>query len=162
MKLDDIYSVFGGEDPESALLRLAVECPSFGKNDLLLVLRQLCDELDYMYLFTHTMQNAFYGMQGIMANMAGSTTDFVNLFFAKEQSALRTIFKIMFETSAWDDEILFQPGFLDEITSIRDACRRGAKESAAGLYDMHKLEMYKTFDEMVDRLADKIRLHSGT
>ena len=157
---DQLLSVFDGGDPEPALLKLAAVCPSFGKNDLLLALRQLRDMPDRGDSLREAMklfQGASLGSWGAFSVALG--TGFGDIFSSKKDNAFRTIFRVMFETAAWDDEILFQPGFFDEVVTIRDALRRATGNT--GYHDRRKLDMYEVFAEMADKLADKIRLHSG-
>ena len=74
MTKEEIYSVFDGGDPETAIMKLAVSFPRFGRRDLEDVLRELASSRD-RYELEWLSKNKF--------------------------KAFKTIFFIMFNTSLW-------------------------------------------------------------
>lgn len=131
MTLDDIYSVFDGGDPETALMKLAVSFPHFGRRDLEDALRKLASSKDKREL-EWLSKNRF------------------KAFRSRGMDAFRTIFFIMFKTSAWDAEILFQPDFLLFVRDMKDLM-------AKRLHRRSRLpDFYEEFAEMEDRLVAKI------
>ena len=128
MTLDDIYSVFDGGDPETVLMKLAVSFPCFGRRDLEDVLRKLASSKDR------------YDLEWLSKN---------------KFKAFKTIFFIMFNTSLWDIEILFQPDFLPFVHNMRT--KLAARAKASGYRDYWTSDLYEVFAEMEDRLVRKIR-----
>jgi hypothetical protein len=140
---DEIYSVFDGGDPETALMKLAVSFPGFGLRDLEGVLRTLAwSKGDY----------AFSGP----AAPSGVTFSSAGLVRDRARDALRTVFFVMFRTGAWDGEILFQPDFLPFVREVKEGLARMCR--ASGWRDGRTSDMYEAFAEMEDRLVEKIRL----
>ena len=128
MTKEEIYSVFDGGDPETALMKLAVSFPRFGRRDLEGVLRKLAMSRDEY----------------------SSRSSGVLSICSRGMDAFRTIFFIMFKTSAWDAEILFQPDFLPFVRGMKDLMARR-------LHRRSRLpDFYEEFAEMEDRLVAKI------
>ena len=128
MTKEEIYSVFDGGDPETAIMKLAVSFPRFGRRDLEDVLRELASSKD-RYELEWLSKNKF--------------------------KAFKTIFFIMFNTSLWDIEILFQPDFLPFVRGMRT--KLAARAKASGYCDRWTSDLYEVFAEMEDRLVGKIR-----
>ena len=128
MTKEEIYSVFDGGDPETAIMKLAVSFPRFGRRDLEDVLRELASSKD-RYELEWLSKNKF--------------------------KAFKTIFFIMFNTSLWDIEILFQPDFLPFVHGMKT--KLAARDKAAGYRDRWTSDLYEVFAEMEDRLVEKIR-----
>lgn len=128
MTKEEIYSVFDGGDPETAVMKLAVSFPRFGRRDLEDVLRELASSKD-RYELEWLSKNKF--------------------------KAFKTIFFIMFNTSLWDIEILFQPDFLPFVHGMKAKLAECAK--AAGYRDHWTSDLYEVFAEMEDRIVGKIR-----
>ena len=128
MTKEEIYSVFDGGDAETALMKLAVSFPRFGRRDL----------------------------EGVLRKLAASKDEYSPRFIDKlpicsrGREAFRTIFFIMFKTSAWDAGILFQPDFLPFVRGMKDlmAKRLGSRSCLP--------DFYEEFAEMEDRLVAKI------
>lgn len=139
MTLDDIYSVFDGGDPETALMKLAVSFPHFGRRDLEDALRKLASSKDRREL-EWLSKNRF------------------KAFRSRGMDALKTIFFIMFNTGLWDGEILFQPDFLPFVHGMKT--KLAARDKAAGYRDRWTSDLYEAFAEMEDRLVEKIRSKS--
>ena len=140
MTKDEMWSVFDGGDAETALVKLAVSFPGFGLRDLKGVLGALASAGDSYY----TAPDPASVAPGFRAGCIRS----------RRQDALRTIFFIMFETGAWD-RILAQPDFLPFVRGVAAACWEKAE---AGMYRSgSQLDLCEAFDEMRDRLAEKLR-----
>lgn len=136
MTKDEMYSVFDGRDPETALMKLAVSFPGFGLRDLEGVLRELASGEDRYR----------------PGRPPGSR---LSVFRSCGMDALRTIFFIMFNTGLWDGEILFQPGFLQFVRGTK--AELAARCRAAGYRDRWASDLYEAFAEMEDKLVEKIR-----
>lgn len=145
MTLDDIYSVFDGGDPEMALMKLAVSFPRFGRRDLEDVLRVLALSKDE---YTRPL----FHIKHVAGGITYSRTPTI---LSRGREALKTIFFIMFRTTAWDGEILFQPDFLPFVHDMKT--KLAARDKAAGYRDRWTSDLYEAFAEMEDRLVEKIR-----
>lgn len=132
MTKDEIYSVFDGGDPETALMKLAVSFPRFSCRDLEDVLRALAaSEDEYSLRFSGNLS-----------------------IYSRSMYAFRTIFFIMFKTTAWDDEIVFQPDFLPFVRNMKENARMAYADTRGSRW---KGDIYEAFAEMEDRLVEKIR-----
>ena len=143
MTKEEIYSVFDGGDAETALMKLAVSFPGFGRRDLEGVLRTLASSKD------EYTRSSFPGTA--RPPPSGGLTFFnIPAIFSRGREAFRTIFFIMFRTSAWDAEILFQPDFLPFVRGMKDLMTKR-------LHRRSRLpDFYEEFAEMEDRLVEKI------
>ena len=148
MTKDEIYSVFDGGDPETALMKIAVSFPRFGRRDLEDVLRILTSSKDE---YTRPL----FHIKHVAGGIAYSRTPTI---FSRGGEALKTIFFIMFRTAAWDGEILFQPDFLPFVHDMKT--KLAARDKAAGYRDRWTSDLYEAFVEMEDRLVEKIRSKS--
>ena len=145
MTKDEIYSVFDGGDPETALIKIAVSFPCFGRRDLEDVLRILTLSKDeYTRPLFHIKRVA-----------SGITYSRMPTILSRGGEALKTIFFIMFRTTAWDGEILFQPDFLSFVRDTKT--KLAARDKAAGYRDRWTSDLYEAFAEMEDRLVEKVR-----
>ena len=145
MTLDDIYSVFDGGDPETALMKLAVSFPRFGRCDLEDVLRILASSKDE---YTRPL----FHIKHIAGGITYSRTPTI---LSRGMEAFKTIFSIMFNTGLWDVEILFQPDFLPFVHGMRT--KLAARAKATRYRDRWTSDLYEVFAEMEDRLVEKIR-----
>ena len=136
MTKEEKYSVFDGGDPETALMKLAVSFPRFGRRDLEDILRKLAFSKDRHEL-EWPPKNRFKAFRSYGMN------------------ALRTIFFICFNTGLWDVEILFQPDFLPFVHGMRT--KLAARAKASGYRDRWTSDLCEVFAEMEDRLVEKIR-----
>ena len=151
MTKKEIYSVFDGGDAETALMKLAVSFPRFGRRDLEEVLTTLAaeePEVEFEFGLRRLSPGALSLPPGTSAYALPTVVN-------RTADAFRTIFFIMFRTGAWDADILFQPDFMPFVRRVKaglaDAMRRG------GHFGRLVSDLYETFAEMEERLAEKIR-----
>ena len=139
MTKEEIYSVFDGGDAETALIKLAVSFPRFGRRDLEQVLLELFRS----------------GVDYARPSLSRPAPARFQIAFprSRRDDAFRTIFFIMFRTSAWDADILTQPGFLDFVGGLK----RKAAMAGRQIGRSSDIDVYEAFAEMEDLLAEKIR-----
>lgn len=147
MTKKEIYSVFDGGDAETALMKLAVSFPRFGRRDLEEVLTTLAAEEPEIE-FEFGLRSLSPGALGLPP---GASAYALPKAVNRTADAFRTIFFIMFRTGAWDADILFQPDFMPFVRNMKDGAAR------AVYFDRRASDLYETFAEMEERLAEKIR-----
>lgn len=165
MTWDDVIRLFGQEDkdPSETLFRLSIEFPDFGPKDLLSVF----DVLTEGAWGKNDVNPKAYGGGGWGAGIAKTLATFKQMYGMKtyylSDIAFRNVFRIMFETSGWDDGILFQPDFFGELDSRVDKLRRSTRYHAGQKphFVGRDLEPYEKLAEFGDRVCEKIRTRSG-
>ena len=179
MTWERIVSAFGAEDadPRYVLLRLAVDEPRFGVADLLGVFEVMKEKHRTEEDVRHVVME-----QSLLPGGGVSSAPLASYIAALQKQiesdtryssdiVFRNLFRICFETSEWDAEILFQPSFLEGVLAVvrsaredaerqRLAARQFGKSSETGLSFASALDFYEKIAEFSDRLAEKVRTAS--
>jgi hypothetical protein len=156
MTYAEAVKLFGIEDrlPSEILLRLYVFCQRFGPNELLGVFRMLAEE--------------FRGKNDVSSGARCHLTSanlalmIANKTYFSSDVISRNLYRIMFLSSEWDSEILFQPDFIEDFchfVSEQEPRREGYGPGSAPFN--RALDLYEMLLEFKDKLVDKVKMASG-
>ena len=165
MTYADAVSLFGMEDrlPSEMLFRLSVFCPGFGWRELLGVFRMMAENFRKT---NDVSPDAAWKTSPTTSQLTGflsrSTAMMANKTYFSSDIISRNLYRIMFQTSEWDSEILFQPDFIKDFcdfVSEQEPRREGYGPGSAPFN--RALDLYEMLLEFKDKLVDKARTASG-
>ena len=132
----DVISLFGEKDEEAEVLALnfSIKHPDFTWHDLL-----KCIELIIENFHASKADNTMYGVC-LHSRQIGANgwTSMISQMMVKIETQtawhseiiLRNIFRLMFETSIWDQDIIMNTDFIDSFSKICDKLDHDAKDYA--------------------------------
>jgi hypothetical protein len=94
--------------------------------------------------------------------MSQSSAMMANKTYFSSDVISRNLYRIMFLSSEWDSEILFQPDFIEDFCSFvseQEPRREGYGPGSAPFN--RALDLYEMLLEFKDKLVDKVRTASG-
>lgn len=169
MTYDEVKGLFGKEDrsPGETLLRLSAERPDFGASDLISLFETVRtnfrkgDDMNFDVCASGT---------SISKYMAFITSARQTRTYYSSDIVFRNVWRVMFETSEWDQDILFQPDFFGKFSEFVSASKpkpRRARRTFVSIPsrdapERDALDFWEAMAEFQDALAEKIRIASGT
>lgn len=161
MAYAEMVDLFGIEDklPSEMLFRLSVFRPRFGPADLLDVFRATAVEFRGKNDVSPAARvSSFSSPASVKA-----ASMFANKTYFSSDIIFRNLYRIMFLSSEWDSEILFQPDFIkdfcDFVSELKP--RREGYDPGSAPFDSRALDLYETLLEFKDKLIDKVKTASG-
>lgn len=164
MTYAEIVGMFGGEDrdPSETLLRLSVSFPRFGPAELLDVFRMIADEFRGKNDVNPGFSARVGGVVSAAAIFASAQRAFADKTYFSSDIIFRNVYRIMFQTSEWDAEILLQPDFVGDFCEFVSEQEPRRENHGPGDAKFNKsLDLYEILMEFKDNLVAKIKLASG-
>lgn len=172
MRWEKIVQVFGQGDTDAAttVIRLAAECPSFGMRDFFFVIDEVVrmrgTELDVNPSYREVLSSSrqvgkpMYGISATLSSfrkMCESGTYYVS------DIVFRNLCRVLFDTDAWDDDVIFKPEFSEELAGrVAEMKKRISGPSGLGPEPVLKyLDMFKKLSEFMEKATEKIQARSG-
>ena len=159
----EVVDMFGIEDrlPSEMLFKLVIFCPHFGPGDLIGVFRAVAAEFRGKNDVNPALVRNPVGFLTRPDSMIASKTYF------SSDVILRNLYRIMFQSSEWDSEILFQPDFIGDFCRFVDEMKPSWKNysknygpGAAAPFN-RALDLHEMLLEFKDKLVDKAKMASG-
>lgn len=176
MTYADVVELFGKEDMQASetLFRLSMSMPEFGWRDLLEVFVLLKQNFRQGQDVNRTLAGRTIGPASLplMQKWLGVVSEArENRTYYLSDIAFRNVWRVMFETSEWDREILFQPDFFGRFSSFVDGVkpkrdprrhRHFVSIPSRDVPERDALDFWEAMAEFRDALAEKIRAASGS
>ena len=160
MAYAEMVDLFGIEDrlPPEMLFRLSVFRPRFGPADLLDVFRAIAAEFRGKNDVSPAARVSSFSSQA----SAKAASLFANKTYFSSDIIFRNLYRIMFLSSEWDSEILFQPDFIGDFCRFVDEMEPSRENYGPGSAPFNRaLDLYETLLEFKDKLIDKVKTASG-
>ena len=159
MAYSEVVDMFGIEDrlPSEMLFKLVIFCPHFGPGDLIGVFRAVAAEFrgknDVNPVLVQNPARFLTRPDSMIASKMYFSSDVI----------LRNLYRIMFQSSEWDSEILFQPDFIGDFCRFVDEMKPSWKNYGPGAAAPFNraLDLHEMLLEFKDKLVDKAKMASG-
>ena len=168
MTYSDAVDLLGTEDklPPEILFRLSVFCPRFGPDELLGVFRMMAEEFrgknDVNPAARSRMSRSPWSIGVNGGFLSRESAMIANKTYFSSDIISRNLYRIMFLSSKWDSEILFQPDFVEDFcrfVSEREPRRENYLPGEAPFN--RALDLYEMLLEFKDKLIDKVKTAAG-
>jgi len=172
MRWEEIVKVFGQDDTDAAttVIRLAAECPSFGMRDFFSVIDEAVRIRGTALDVNPSYREALLGSRqvgkpahGISAALSSFRRLYESGTYYVSDIVFRNLYRVLFDTDAWDDDVLFRPEFAEELADrVAEVKKRISGSSKRDSEHVSKyLDMFETLSEFMEKATEKIQVRSG-
>lgn len=172
MRWEEIVQVFGQDDTDAAttVIRLAAECPSFGLRDFFSVIDEVVRMRGTALDVNSSYREVLLGSRqvgkpahGIGAALSSFRKMYESGTYYVSDIVFRNLYRVLFDTDAWDNDVLFKPEFAEELAGrVAEMEKRISGQSRPGPEPVSKyLDMFEKLSEFMEKATEKIRVRSG-